>query len=134
MSILHIQDGDDAERVIDNHENNPYILCAGMAIIICSIFYFFCFVGEDIFRVEEYMIMVEKTIDAKDIGTLCKAVAMLITWYCIVGITYAQECCNILLFIEKALLNLPLSGKLSNSALQVISVIEHLEIDSEEDI
>ena len=60
--------------------------------------------------------------------------AILIAWYYIVDITYAQECCNILLFIEKALLNLPLSGTLSNSALQVMSAIEHLEIDSEEDI
>ena len=42
-------------------------------------------------------------------------------------ITYPPECCNVLLFIEKALLNLPLSGKLSNSALQTISAIENLD-------
>ena len=78
--------------------------------------------------------MAGKTIVAKDIRTVCKAVAILITWYYIVDITYPQECCNVLLFVEKALLNLPLSGKLSNSALQVMSAIEHLQIDSEEDI
>ena len=80
------------------------------------------------------MIVVEKTIVPKEIRILCKAMAILITCYYIVDITYPLECCNVYLFIKKALLNLPLSGKLSNSALQVISAIEHLEIDSEEDI
>jgi len=56
--------------------------------------------------------------------------AILITWYYIVDIVYPPECLNVLLFVEKALLNLPLSAKLSNSALQTISAIEHLDLET----
>ena len=62
-----------------------------------------------------------------DISSLWKAVAILMTWYYIVDIVYPSECLNMYLFVEKALLNLPLSAKLSNSALQTISAIDHLQ-------
>ena len=67
--------------------------------------------------------MVEKSIIA-DVSSLWKAVAIMMTWYYIMDIVYPSECLNIHLFVEKALLNLPLSAKLSNSALQTISAID----------
>ena len=76
--------------------------------------------------------MVEKSIVA-DVSSLWKAVAIMMTWYYIVDIVYPSECLNVHLFVEKALLNLPLSAKLSNSALQTISAIDHMElVDTEQ--
>ena len=70
--------------------------------------------------------MVEKSIIA-DVSSLWKAISILMTWYYIVDIAYPSVCLNILLFAERALLNLPLSGKMNNSALQTISAIDHME-------
>ena len=76
--------------------------------------------------------MVEKSI-VTDLSSLWKAVAIMMTWYYIVDIVYPSECLTIHLFVEKALLNLPLSAKLSNSALQTISAIDHMElVDTEQ--
>ena len=49
----------------------------------------------------------------------------------IVDIPYPSECLNILLFVERALLNLPLSEKMNNSALQTISAIDHMELKTD---
>ena len=87
--------------------------------------------GENICHIEQYLIVVEKSVVA-DVTTLWKAVAILITWYYIVDIVYPTECLNAYLFVEKALLNLPLSAKLSNSALQCISAMDHMELKENE--
>ena len=70
--------------------------------------------------------MVEKSVVA-DASSLWKAVAIMMTWFYIVDIVYPSECLNTHLLMEKTLLNLPLSAKLSNSALQTISAIDHME-------
>ena len=87
-------------------------------------------VGEDICHIKQYLIVVEKSIVA-DVSSLWKAISILMTWYYIVDIAYPSECLNILLFVERALLNLPLSGKMNNSALQTISAIDHMELDTD---
>ena len=72
--------------MIDGHGNNTYILCTGTHNYIAKFMfcYYFCFAGEDIkFHVKELMIVVEKTMVAKNIRTLCNAVALLLT---VVGI------------------------------------------------
>ena len=75
---------------------------------------------------EQYLVIVEKIVVA-DTNNLWRALAVMITWYYIVDIVYPSECINMHLFVEKTLLNLPLSGKMNNSALQTISTIDHLE-------
>ena len=87
--------------------------------------------GEDICHVEQYLVVVEKTIVA-DVSSLWKAVAIMMTWFYIVDIVYPSECLNMNLFVEKALLHLPLSAKLTNTAVQTISAIDHLELDTVE--
>ena len=75
---------------------------------------------------EQYLVIVEKIVVA-DTNNLWKALAIMITWYYIVDRVYPSECINMHLFVEKALLSLSLSGKMNNSALQTISIIDQLE-------
>lgn len=127
-----MQDGSDIQKAIAEHGNNPYILCIGeMTEVYIQMFQLILLTGEDICHVEQYLVVVEKTIVA-DLSSLWKAITIVITWYYIVDIVYPSECLNMLLFVEKALLNLPLSTKLSNSALQTISSIDHLQTDNGE--
>ena len=72
---------------------------------------------------EQYLVIIEKIVVA-DTNNLWRALAVMITWYYIVDIVYPSECINMHLFVEKALLSLPLSGKMNNSALQTISTID----------
>ena len=69
---------------------------------------------------DQYITVAEKEI-VDETNSLWKAIASMITWYYIVDIVYPTECANTLLFIEKVLLNLPMSSKMQNSAVQTIS-------------
>ena len=81
--------------------------------------------GEDICHVEQYVIVAKKVI-VHETTSLWKAVASMITWYYIVDIKYPSECVSTLVFIENVL-NLPMSLKMQNSAIQMASAIEHLD-------
>ena len=83
------------------------------------------FASEDIYHADQFLTVAEKTI-VNETGNLWKAVASMVTWYYIVDIVYPSECTKTLLFIEKVLLTLPMSSKMNNSAIQIISAIEHL--------
>ena len=72
-----------------------------------------------------YVIVVEKVI-VNETTSLWKAVTSMITWYYIVDIKYSSERVNALLFIEN-ILNLPMSSKMNNSAIQIASAMEHLD-------
>jgi len=52
----------------------------------------------------------------------------MITWYYIADIIYPPQCANTLLFIEKVLLNLPMSAKMNNSAICILSAIENMDV------
>lgn len=82
--------------------------------------------GEDICHVDQFITVTEKEI-VNETSSLWKAIASMVTWYYIVDIIYPPECANTLLFIEKVLLNLPMSSKMQNSSLQIISAIDHLD-------
>ena len=85
------------------------------------------YAGDDIYHVDQFITVVEKVI-VNETGNLWKAIASMTTWYYIVDIVYLPECANTLLFIEKVLLNIPMSSKMNNSAIQIISAIEHLDM------
>ena len=57
------------------------------------------------------MFSVEKPVDGNANITGSLWMASLTTWYCIANMVYPPECANVLLFIEKTLPKLPLSGK-----------------------
>ena len=100
--------------------------CNDDAIIYCK-----CFIactGEDICHIDQFITVAEKEI-VNETNSLWKAIASMVTWYYIVDIVYPPECANTLLFVEKVLLNLPMSSRMQNSAVQITSAIEHLDIE-----
>ena len=81
--------------------------------------------GEDPLHIEQYLLVVEKLVFCS-MTDFHKALLSLFACYYVFDMAYPRECKNTLLYLEKALLKLSNSDKLSSGALAAISAMDKL--------
>lgn len=82
-------------------------------------------VGEDRVHVEQFSLVVEKQVLCS-VRDFHKALLSLFACYYVFDMAYPRECKNTLLYLEKVLLKLSSSEKLSSSALAAVSAMDKL--------
>lgn len=81
--------------------------------------------GDDLLHISEFLIVVEKEVLCKA-STFPKALVCLFACYYVFDMAYPKECKNSLLFLEKALLHLSSSDKMTSSAIAAVSTMDKL--------
>ena len=76
--------------------------------------------GEDELHIKQYEIIVEKMV-LLSVNRFSKALVCLIGAYYVFDMAYPRECKNSLLFLEKFLLKLPSSEKMSASVIAALT-------------
>lgn len=108
--LISFQDGDNPNTSIKNSKkNSPYVVA----------------VGTDILHITQYLIVVEREV-LYSVDDFRKATLCIFMCYYIFDMSYPREVINTLLYLEKALLELPNLQKLSASALAAVSDMDKL--------
>lgn len=81
--------------------------------------------GDDLLHILQFQIVVEKVILCS-VTSFSKALVCLFAVYYVFDMAYPKECKNSLLFLEKDLLKLTNTDKMSTSALAAVSSMDKL--------